>query len=115
LQALLNIGQNALQAMPTGGQLKIECQTNSDSKDGMPMLVIRISDTGPGIPLEHLENIFDPFFTTKDVGHGTGLGLAVSSRIVEEHGGEVEVANHPAGGAVFSVYLPQTKSVESRL
>lgn len=112
LQALLNICQNAIQAMPDGGQLQIECQSDSN-KNGTPMMVIRFADTGPGVALEHLEHIFDPFFTTKDVGHGTGLGLAVSSRIVEEHGGLIEVANNPSGGAVFTVFLPQTISVES--
>ncbi len=112
LQALLNICQNAIQAMPGGGQLTLECPPSSFNQDGTPVMVIRISDTGPGIPLEHLEHIFDPFYTTKEIGHGTGLGLAVSSRIVEEHGGQIEVANTPTGGAVFTVSLPQTVAVE---
>ncbi len=105
LQALLNICQNAIQAMPEGGHLKVECLTDRLSKT--PMVVIKISDTGPGIPPEHLEQIFDPFYTTKDVGHGTGLGLAVSSRIVQEHGGQLEAANNPAGGVGFLLRLPQ--------
>ena len=108
LQALLNICQNAIQAMPDGGELKIECQSDVSQPGAPPMTVIRISDTGPGIPPEHLEHIFDPFYTTKDVGHGTGLGLAVTSRIVEEHDGGIEVVNNPAGGTTFSVFLPQT-------
>jgi two-component system, NtrC family, sensor kinase len=111
LQVLLNICQNAIQAMTEGGQLNIDCLTeNSLTERGgqTPMLVIRISDTGPGIPPEHLEKIFDPFYTTKEVGYGTGLGLAVSSRIVQEHGGQLEAANHPAGGAVFLLRLPLT-------
>ncbi|HEX4948127.1 MAG TPA: ATP-binding protein [Blastocatellia bacterium] len=113
LQALLNICQNAIQAMPEGGRLKIECLAEATQHNGSPMTVIRISDTGPGISPEHLEHIFDPFYTTKDVGHGTGLGLAVSSRIVEEHGGGIEVSNHPAGGSIFSVFLPQNISQEA--
>jgi len=107
LQALLNICQNAIQAMPNGGQLKVECLAENPAKDGVPMVVIKISDTGPGIPPEHLEHIFDPFYTTKDVGHGTGLGLSVSSRIIQEHGGRLEASNNPAGGAAFLLYLPQ--------
>lgn len=113
LQALLNICQNAVQAMPNGGELRIECQPNVISKEHQPMMCIRISDTGTGIANEHLEHIFDPFYTTKGIGHGTGLGLAVSSRIVEEHDGLIEVTNNPAGGAIFSVFLPQTTVVET--
>jgi two-component system sensor histidine kinase HupT/HoxJ len=64
-------------------------------------------DTGPGIAADHLPHIFDPFFTTKEVGHGTGLGLPVSLRIVEEHGGWIEAANADPAGAVFTVCLPQ--------
>jgi two-component system, NtrC family, sensor kinase len=103
LQALLNICQNAIQAMPTGGVLRIECFIDQEGRDPL----IKVTDTGTGIPPEHLEHIFDPFYTTKEVGHGTGLGLAVSSRIVEEHGGHIEAANRPEGGAVFYIYLPQ--------
>jgi two-component system, NtrC family, sensor kinase len=113
LQAFLNICQNAIQAMPNGGVLKVECQTDAVQPDAMSWIVIKISDTGPGIPPEHLEHIFDPFYTTKDVGTGTGLGLAVSSRIVQEHGGQLEAANNPTGGAVFVLRLPQTTFIEA--
>jgi signal transduction histidine kinase len=113
LQALLNIAQNAIQAMPAGGELKLVCLSEPVMKDGTPMVVLQISDTGPGIPPQHLEHIFDPFYSTKEIGHGTGLGLSVSSRIVEEHGGLLEAANHPAGGAVFSLYLPQSKGMSA--
>ncbi|MBS1810713.1 MAG: HAMP domain-containing protein [Acidobacteria bacterium] len=105
LQAILNVCQNAIQAMPTGGLLTIECLADPAGSDPL----IKISDTGPGIPSEHLEHIFDPFYTTKEVGHGTGLGLAVASRIIAEHGGHIEVANRAEGGAVFYIYLPQLK------
>lgn len=107
-QVLLNICRNALQAMPQGGRLRIECERDSARKDGKSFAALRIADTGPGIAMEHLPHIFDPFFTTKEVGHGTGLGLPVSHRIVEEHGGWIEAANADPGGAVFTVYLPQT-------
>jgi signal transduction histidine kinase len=74
--------------------------------------VIRFSDTGPGIPPENLPNIFDPFFTTKEVGNGTGLGLAVSSRIIEEHGGWIEAETLKEGGASFTVHLPNPAVME---
>jgi len=63
-------------------------------------------DSGKGIPAPALQRIFEPFVTTKE--HGTGLGLAVSRRIVEEHGGTISAANHPEGGGEFTVVLPLT-------
>jgi signal transduction histidine kinase len=109
-QVLSNICFNAIQEMPKGGHLLIECAENSCPKHGGDFTIVRISDTGPGIAPEHIPHIFDPFYSTKEVGSGTGLGLAVSSRIVEEHGGWIEAANRPGGGACFSVYLPRTSS-----
>lgn len=106
-QVLLNICRNALQAMPQGGCLRIECERDIARKDGRSFAALRIADTGPGIAADHLPHVFDPFFTTKEVGHGTGLGLPVSLRIVEEHGGWIEAANADSTGAVFTVYLPQ--------
>ena len=105
-QVLLNICQNALQAMPHGGRLWIECAAPVLYKNGQGFACLNVHDTGPGIPSEHLAHIFDPFFTTKDVGSGTGLGLAVSRRIIEEHGGWIIGANQSRGGAKFSVHLP---------
>ena len=112
LQALLNICQNAIQAMPNGGQLKIVCLPDNASIDGASGIVIKISDTGPGILPEHLEHIFDPFFTTKEVGQGTGLGLPVASRIVEEHGSQLEAVSNPTEGAAFLFRLPLAKLTE---
>jgi two-component system, NtrC family, sensor kinase len=103
-QVLLNVCLNAVQAMPHGGRLLVEVVPDA----GSGCAAIRVADTGPGIPPEHLVNVFDPFFTTKDVGRGTGLGLTVSRRIVEEHGGRIEASNAPEGGAVFTVYLPRS-------
>lgn len=103
-QAILNILANAIQAMPQGGRLRIDCL--EAIRDEKTFAAVRFADTGAGISPEHLGNIFDPFFTTKEVGHGTGLGLAVSSRIVEEHGGWIEAQNNPEGGATFTVFLP---------
>jgi signal transduction histidine kinase len=103
-QVLLNIAMNALQAMPEGGSLT--ASTGTADRSGTSFAFARISDTGTGIAAENLEKIFDPFYTTKDIGQGTGLGLAVAYRIVEEHGGTIEAENNPAGGATFTVYLP---------
>ena len=105
-QVLLNIFQNGIQAMPQGGELAIECRSATLGGDEREFVAIRISDTGSGIAPENLTRIFDPFFTTKEVGSGTGLGLAVSRRIVEEHSGWMEAENRPSGGAVFTVYIP---------
>ena len=109
-QVLLNICRNALQAMPHGGRLQIVCAANQLIKNGQPFTPISVRDSGAGIAPEHLAHIFDPFFTTKDVGDGTGLGLAVSRRIVEEHSGWIVAANRPTGGAEFSVFLPVSET-----
>ena len=69
-------------------------------------IVATVRDTGVGIPEDTLSRIFEPFYTTKEVGKGTGLGLAIAYGIVQEHGGQIVAANHPDGGAVFTVELP---------
>lgn len=112
-QVLMNICLNSVQAMKTGGSLRVEIPAQETVRDGRTLAALRISDTGPGIAPEHLNRVFDPFFTTKEVGEGIGMGLSVSRRIVEEHGGFIEAANHSEGGAVFTVWLPKTET-ESR-
>ncbi len=99
-QVFLNLLINAYQAMPDGGELHI----SSQSADGQ--VCATISDTGTGIPTDHLGRIFDPFFTTKDVGEGTGLGLSISYGLIEQHGGTIEVESEPGEGATFVVRLP---------
>jgi two-component system NtrC family sensor kinase len=115
-QVLLNLCQNGIQAMPQGGTLSISrfparsrhLAFVGPHQEGSERdyLAIQIADTGEGIPQGILPRIFDPFFTTKDVGSGTGLGLAVSRRIIEEHEGWIEAANRPGGGAIFTLFLP---------
>jgi len=69
-------------------------------------VVATVHDSGAGIPGDALSRIFEPFYTTKEVGKGTGLGLAIAYGIVQEHGGQIVAANHPDGGALFTVELP---------
>ena len=99
-QVFLNLFLNAADAAPEGG--KITVKTCHDKTEGT--IAIELHDTGKGIPDELTEKIFQPFFTTK--GKGTGLGLAVSKRIVEEHGGAITASNSASGGAVFRIILP---------
>jgi signal transduction histidine kinase len=111
-QVLLNICRNGIQAMPRGGRLSIECLKDAAERNGRTFAALRVTDTGVGIAPESLPNIFDPFFTTKEVGQGTGLGLPISIRIVEEHEGWIEAENGARRGAVFTVYLPQASPME---
>jgi signal transduction histidine kinase len=107
-QVFLNLCLNAIQAMPYGGRLHLECDLDGPTKNNREFIVASVSDSGGGIAPEHLTQIFDPFFTTKDVGQGTGLGLAVSRRIVEDHGGWITAANNTVEkGAVFTIFLPK--------
>jgi signal transduction histidine kinase len=102
-QAFLNIVMNAEQAIAaTGRPGRIEVTTAA--ADGRVVATVR--DSGNGIPDDALGRIFEPSYTTKEVGKGTGLGLAITYGIVQEHGGHISVANHPSGGAVFTVELP---------
>jgi signal transduction histidine kinase len=108
-QALLNIVLNAEQAIGYAGRI----ETKEMLLDDPARIVIEIRDTGPGLPADVLPRIFEPFYTTKEVGKGTGLGLAIAYGIIQEHGGQISAANHPDGGAVFSVHLPLEPILES--
>lgn len=101
-QVLLNMLLNAIQAVAHNGQIVVTL----DGYEGSA--AISIADNGPGIPPETLKNIFRPFFTTK--GHGTGLGLSLAKRIVEDHGGRIGVTSTPGKGTTFVVYLPYERS-----
>jgi signal transduction histidine kinase len=101
-QVMLNIIVNAIQAMPTGGKLRLEtCAANDGAA---PLAAARVGDTGFGIPEEQLSRIFTPFFTTKR--DGTGLGLALCAEIVAEHRGRITVESTPGRGSTFTVLLP---------
>lgn len=100
-QVVLNVAKNALQAMPEGGILRVEVHRSRTRAE------LTIADTGPGIPPEERERIFEPFHTTRP--RGTGLGLAVCRKIVEEHGGTISAGGEPGSGAVITVTLPLLK------
>ena len=106
LQVFLNLSLNALQAMPQGGKLWISTALRRSTRRGAPaaFMEVRFRDTGVGIPAGDLKNLFIPFFTTKE--KGTGLGLPISQRIIENHGGTIEVRSQPGEGATFTVLLP---------
>ncbi len=99
-QVLLNLFMNARDAMPRGGWLSV----SSRLEDGRA--TIEVSDTGSGIPTEHLSRIYDPFFTTKAIGKGTGLGLSITYGIVQEHGGTITCESAVGKGTRFVMTLP---------
>jgi signal transduction histidine kinase len=100
-QVFLNLIVNAEQAIGDYGTITVSAKKMDNG-----YIRVDISDTGPGIDPEHLEQIFDPFFTTKEAGKGTGLGLSIVYGIVQKHGGYIEVASKVGEGTTFSVYLP---------
>jgi signal transduction histidine kinase len=101
-QVLVNLVLNAIAAMPSGGKLEISHFHNG------PSLTLVVADTGEGIADENLARIFEPFFTTKGMGKGTGLGLAVCRKILEQHGGRISVTSRPGEGAKFFISLPRS-------
>jgi signal transduction histidine kinase len=102
-EVLANLLVNAYEVMVNGGVITIREEENSTSDSG-PAVVIRVSDTGPGIPDSVRDLVFQPFFSTKE--EGTGLGLSIASRIIEDHGGRIELAAKAQEGATFIITLP---------
>src|SRR6185503_1158698 len=116
-QVVLNLVVNARDAMPFGGQLSIETALveGVTESGGAPRpmgswVCLRVTDTGSGIASEHLPHIFEPFFTTKDVGKGSGLGLATTYGIVQQHGGWIEVDSQVQQGTTFRAFFPQVSA-----
>jgi two-component system sensor histidine kinase HydH len=101
-QVFVNLLLNGIEAMPQGGVLNVKID-DADANSGICR--VRFADSGCGIPDTILERMFEPFVTSKE--RGTGLGLAVSRRIVEEHGGILLAANQESAGAIFTVELPR--------
>jgi signal transduction histidine kinase len=118
-QVFVNLLTNALQAAGEGGEIHVRTsletmragqkhvgrRSGDVYRPGERVAVVRIEDSGPGIPKQSLEKVFDPFFTTKPSGQGTGLGLSVSRQIIEMHGGTIDLANRDVGGAQATVTL----------
>jgi len=114
-QIVLNLTINAKHAMPKGGKLIFEtnavyldpdyCKDHLGSEPGN-YLLLKVTDTGMGMPQSILDRIFEPFFTTKEFGEGTGLGLAVVFGIVKKHGGYITCTSKPGQGTCFSIYFP---------
>jgi signal transduction histidine kinase len=100
-QVFLNLFLNAADAMPEGGELRVEVKAPSEGR-----VRVSVADTGQGIPESILERIFEPFFTTKEGGRGNGLGLMVAASIVREHAGQIEVQSEVGRGTTFFVELP---------
>lgn len=107
-QVLLNLLNNAVDACEGGGVLTITTAAEDSN------IMIKIKDSGVGIPPENMPFIFEPFFSTKAATKGTGLGLAVSSGIVQQHGGSLTVASTPGKGSIFSLVLPVNETSEPR-
>ena len=123
-QLMINLCGNAADAMPEGGgkisvRVSAENRSNAPGKENPSMqpvryVAIEVADTGAGMKKEVMDRIFEPYFTTKEVGKGTGMGLAISHGIVEQHRGAIAVESEPGRGTVFRILLPavQKKVVE---
>ena len=103
-QVFTNLILNARDAMFGGGTITLKTYAN-----GHDTVVVEVIDTGEGIPTENLTKVFDPFFTTKGVGNGTGLGLAVSYGIVQEHNGTIEAQSLVGQGTTFRLVFPSAQ------
>jgi signal transduction histidine kinase len=109
-QVFTNLILNARDAMFGGGSITLTTSLNDSDE-----VVVTVSDTGEGISSENLSKVFDPFFTTKGVGNGTGLGLAVTYGIVQEHGGTIEAGNQDGSGAIFRLVFPRADQQRHRV
>jgi signal transduction histidine kinase len=125
MQVFVNLFVNACQAMVNGGVItvrsyqktlvhgEIEVETGTRQaarfRAGEVVVCAEVDDTGPGIPENLLPRIFDPFVTTKPTGQGTGLGLTVTRKIIELHGGHIDISNLPAGGTRATIWFKVTE------
>lgn len=105
LGALINLVENALQASPAGGTIRLEASSHDS-----PFLAFRVEDEGPGVAEEVKARLFEPFFTTR--GEGSGLGLAIVKQTADAYGGWIELESAASGGSVFTLFLPLHKEAE---
>jgi signal transduction histidine kinase len=113
MQVFLNLMANAADAMPNGGTLTLRARSQSLEGDRAGVM-LEVCDSGTGISERDLGRIWEPFFTTKPEGKGTGLGLLICRRTVEEHGGTIEVESQPGQGTTFRITLPAMESMVAR-
>ena len=110
-QIIINLGGNAIDAMPEGGRLGI--RTRKIQRGGKAYVLIEIEDTGSGIPADVQPKVFEPFFTTKEVGKGTGLGLSLVYEMVQKYEGTIEFESQEGKGTTFSIAFPLLRSSKS--
>ena len=106
LLIFINLIFNAIDAMPDGGTLELSSRYDTDRE----VLIVRVKDSGCGIPREDLAHIFEPFYTTKKEGYGVGLGLSTVYGIMEQHHGSVNVESRPGAGTAIMLELPVSDS-----
>jgi two-component system C4-dicarboxylate transport sensor histidine kinase DctB len=108
-QVLINLMRNALDAVEHAAEKKVRVVLEADAQQ----VTIRILDSGSGLPEEVIKHLFEPFFTTKATGHGLGLGLAISSSIVQAMNGHLTAHNHALSGAEFVVTIPRCAAAKT--
>lgn len=111
-QVFLNLLNNAADAMPNGGTVRVETKAEKD-EHGKELVAVSVSDNGIGITQDEQKRIFEPFFSTKDLRQGAGLGLSIAARIVREHEGTIELASEPGVGTTFTIRFPAQPAVAS--
>ena len=112
MQVFFNLMSNAQQAVSSldrGGRILVRAGTSEDQ--GRRWVLVEFVDDGPGVPEEYIDRLFDPFFTTKE--NGTGYGLYLAAEILKENAGRLSVQNNPAGGATFTIWLPEESEPQS--
>jgi len=112
-QVFINLINNALDAMPSGGSLKIATATATSNNGDGPQVMVDVADTGCGMSRETQAHIFEPLYTTKEKGKGAGLGLVVVSRVMQEHGGQIEIESETGRGTRFRMRFPALEGPEA--